>query len=226
MVVGADESGRGPVIGPLIICGVQFDRKGVEELKRMKVRDSKLLSPKRREELAPKIRSAARGVKMIIFEAREIDKLRETKSLNQIELEAFAEIIRSLGDDEVIVDLPEPGRRWVAILRTKIPKNVKLTAEHKADMKYPIVGAASILAKVERDRRIRELEKEIGMEIGSGYPRDPHTLNFLRKWIAAHKEIPPWVRMSWRTARELWGIKKQKKLSAYRKKKQKSLGEY
>lgn len=227
MVLGIDEAGRGPVLGPMIIVGLQVGKADIDKLKAMGVKDSKLLSPKRREQLDVEIRKIARNIVIKTVEAQDIDRLRALKSLNQIELEEFAAIIKEVGDDEVYLDLPEPGKKWTATLRQKIKRPMsKFVAEHKADVNYPIVGAASIIAKVERDRRIRELEKELGMEIGSGYPADPHTMNFLRKWMQTHKDIPPWVRKSWRTARELWGLKKQKPLTAFKKKKQKALTEF
>lgn len=219
---------RGPVIGPMVVAGVQVSRADIEKLKAMGVKDSKLLSPRRREELAVEIRRIAKKIVVRVLEAADIDRLRMIKSLNQIELEEFAAIINEVGDAEVFLDLPEPGKKWVLTLKRKIGKYAaaNLVAEHKADVHYPIVGAASIIAKVERDRRIKELEKQLGMEIGSGYPRDPHTLNFLNKWMKEHKEVPPWVRSSWNTARRLWGLKKQKSLAAFKKKKQKKLVEF
>lgn len=225
MVLGIDEAGRGPVIGPLVIAGVQVDKKDLNKLKEMGVKDSKLLSPRRREELAPKIKALAKNVKVIILTAKEIDELREKKSLNQIELEAFAEIIREICDSEVFLDLPEPGRRWIFQLKQKIPQ-CKLTAEHKADVNYPIVGAASIIAKVTRDAEVRKIEKQIGLEIRSGYPADPHVILFLRKWLQTHKEFPDFVRKSWITAQRLVGAKTQKALVEYRKKRQKKLLEF
>ena len=226
MVLGIDEAGRGPVIGPMVIAGVQIDKKDLEKLRPMGVKDSKLLSPSRREALAPQIKRMAKKIKIIVLEAKEIDRLREIKSLNQIELEAFAEIINDIGDEEVFLDLPEAGKKWTWTLKRKIPLQTKLVAEHKADVKYPIVGAASIIAKVERDARVRALEKQIGLEIRSGYPADPHVILFLKKWLQTHKEFPDFVRKSWATAQRLSGAKKQKPLTAFRKKKQKKLSEF
>ena len=104
-------------------------------------------------------------------------------------------------------------------------QKVKLVAEHKADYKYVVVGAASIIAKVERDRRMRELEKETGLELSSGYPADPHVINFLEKWLKDNKEFPDFVRKSWITAHRLVGKKKQSKLKKFTKK-QKDLSNY
>jgi ribonuclease HII len=75
-------------------------------------------------------------------------------------------------------------------------------SEHKADVTYPIVSSASIIAKVERDREIRELAQRFG-DMGSGYMTDPKTVDFLERWLAQHGSYPDFVRKSWRPAREL-----------------------
>ncbi|PXF61170.1 MAG: hypothetical protein C4B59_05320 [Candidatus Methanogaster sp.] len=75
---------------------------------------------------------------------------------------------------------------------------VKITARHKADATYPIVAAASIIAKVQRDRAVRTLGREVG-DFGSGYPSDPKTIRFMREWFREHKSFPEWVRHSWKT---------------------------
>ncbi|WP_457753524.1 ribonuclease HII, partial [Thermococcus sp.] len=78
----------------------------------------------------------------------------------------------------------------------------KIIAEHKADAKYLPVSAASILAKVTRDKAIEKLKKQYG-EIGSGYPSDPRTRKFLEEYYKEHGEFPPIVRKSWKTLRKI-----------------------
>ena len=97
MICGVDEAGRGPVIGPLVVCGICVESdKG---LRRLKVRDSKKLTPARREELDPKIRKLAR-VEVVEVPAEQIDGLRERMSLNILEAKIFASIIDSLCPDQ------------------------------------------------------------------------------------------------------------------------------
>src|SRR5207245_6455993 len=78
----------------------------------------------------------------------------------------------------------------------------RIVSEHKADINYPVVSAASIMAKVHRDSRIEEIKKEYG-EIGSGYAHDPITVRFLSEYYLANRDFPPIVRRSWKTLRNL-----------------------
>ncbi|MEG3055876.1 MAG: hypothetical protein RQM90_07250 [Methanoculleus sp.] len=75
-------------------------------------------------------------------------------------------------------------------------------AEHRADARHKIVGAASVVAKVARDRAIRYLDEEYG-GIGSGYPSDPVTIEFLRRYIRDYGRPPPCARWSWKTVANL-----------------------
>lgn len=214
-MLGIDESGRGPVIGPMVIAGVQINKKDLPKLRSLGVRDSKLLSPNRREYLAKEIRKIAKNIKIIKISAQRIDSLRTIKSLNKIELDFFAQIINSIDDKEVYLDLPEAGKKWTLALKNKINPKTKLVAEHKADVKYKIVGASSIIAKTTRDNEIRKIEKQIGITIGSGYPSDPITVDFLENYFKEHKEFPDFVRKSWITAQRFTERKNQKGLSDY-----------
>lgn len=216
-ILGLDEAGRGPVIGPMVIAGVLINDEDENKLKDLGVKDSKLLTPKRREELAKEIKKIAKNIKVVKISAKEIDKQRKIKTLNKIEMEAFARIINFMDTKEVYLDLPENGTKFAFALKRKLDDwNVKLIAEHKADINYPVVSAASIIAKVERDAEMRKLEKETGLELSSGYPADPHVVNFLKKYMEDHKELPDFVRKSWITAKRLEGKKKQKKLGEFK----------
>jgi ribonuclease HII len=75
---------------------------------------------------------------------------------------------------------------------------------HQADAIYPVVSAASIIAKVRRDELIEELKKELGIDFGSGYPSDPKTKEFLIKWGKKHSgKFPEIVRQSWQTVENI-----------------------
>jgi len=87
-------------------------------------------------------------------------------------------------------------------------------AENFADRKYPVVSAASIIAKVERDKEIKKLHKKYGF-FGSGYTSDERTIRFLKDWIKKNKEFPDIVRKTWVTAEELKKLKEQKKLDGF-----------
>lgn len=215
MIIGIDEAGRGPVIGPMVISGVQIKKEDEQALKSLEVKDSKLLTPKRREELYKNIEKIADNIKTITIDAQTIDTLRKTKSLNVIELEAFADIINSLKADKVYLDLPERNSDFAERLKAKVKRKIDLTAEHKADERYPVVSAASIIAKVTRDRIIKELEQQIKEPIGSGYPSDPTTKQFLKNFYRKNKSFPLFVRHSWETIKKITDQKKQSKLFGF-----------
>lgn len=215
MIIGLDEAGRGPVIGPMVISGVQIKKDDEKALKSLEVKDSKLLTPKRREELYKNIENIADNIKTITIDAQTIDTLRKTRSLNVIELEAFAEIINSLKADKVYLDLPERNSDFAERLKAKVKREIDLTAEHKADEKYPVVSAASIIAKVTRDNIIKNIEKDIEEPIGSGYPSDPITKQFLKSFYKKHKSFPPFVRHSWETTKKIIDQKKQSRLTGF-----------
>ena len=88
---------------------------------------------------------------------------------------------------------------------------VKIISEHKADINYPVVSAASVIAKVERDAEIKKLSEKFG-DVGSGYPHDDETIAFLRKYLLKYNELPPFARKSWETIKALQSEKFQKKL--------------
>lgn len=215
MIIGLDEAGRGPVIGPMTISGVQIRKEDEILLKELKVKDSKLLSPKRREELHTEIKKIATKITTITIEAHEIDNLRKNISLNKIELNAFARIINTLDAETVYLDLPERDSDFSERLKAKVNRKINLIAEHKADERYPVVSAASIMAKVKRDKNIKTIEQKIKEPIGSGYPADPKTKEFLRSYFKKNKKFPKSVRHSWKTIKNIMDEKKQSTLSSF-----------
>ncbi|MEM2557637.1 MAG: ribonuclease HII [Candidatus Bathyarchaeia archaeon] len=204
---GIDDAGRGPVIGPLVIAGVLIDEERLPNLIRLGVRDSKTLSPRRREYLAGEILKIVEDYRVVKVPPSEIDRVvehgRRLNRLNRLEARIMASIIRDLKPDIAYVDasdiLPERFRQHIA---EELPFTVKIVSEHKADKTYPIVSAASIVAKVERDREIESL-KQIYGDFGSGYAADPKTISFLKRWIEEHGSYPDFVRKSWKTVKIL-----------------------
>jgi ribonuclease HII len=213
MILGIDEAGRGPCLGPLVIAGVAIDKSNLNLLNKLGVKDSKQLNKKQRVILEKKIYQLADKVELIIIRANEIDKLREKFSLNIIELLNFAKIINAIQPECVYLDLPDVGKRFIPVLKSKLfSSNIEIIAEHKADLRYPIVSAASIIAKCVRDKKIRDLEKQLGLEIGSGYPTDPKTINFIAKYYHDNGNLPLFVRRSWATTKTILKQITQKKL--------------
>jgi len=216
LISGIDEAGRGPVIGPLVIAGVSINEKDLDKLKKLGVRDSKLLSPRQREGLFNKIINAAKKHKILIIKPKEIDSALKSKDLNLNWLEAIksAEIINFLRPKKIIIDCPSNN---ISAYKNFLKKHLKdketnLILEHKADLKYLIVSAASIVAKVTRDREIKKIQEKIKEPIGSGYPSDPVTINFLEK---NHSNYPEIFRKQWLSWKKINKKKKQKSLKDF-----------
>ena len=216
LVCGVEEAGRGPVIGPLVMCGVLIEQEDEAKLQEMGVKDSKLLSPKQRSNLFNKIKKIAKSSKLLVVSPKEVDDALNSESLNLNKLEAqkMAEIINKLKPDRAIIDCPSINiPAFAGYLRKFIEnKNIEIIAEHKADTKYFVVGAASILAKVVRDKEIEKIKRKIGINFGSGYPSDEITQDFLGKYWDKYPGI---FRKTWISYKKI--VKKQN---------QKNLGEF
>src|SRR5438874_1617242 len=162
MLAGVDEAGRGPVLGPLVVAAVLVEDQ--EPLRELGVKDSKLLSPKKREALEPRIRELARGVETLVVTPEDLNRRMPRTNLNQIEAAAFATLLRRLQPKEAIVDACDVNAqrfgRNVA-RRMRMPA-CAIRAEHEADLNHPVVAAASIVAKVLRDRLMAEISAEHG----------------------------------------------------------------
>lgn len=208
VLVGIDEAGRGPVFGPLVVAGVSgMDQ---EAFRALGVKDSKLLSPKRRKELEPEIRRLAERVVTIVVSADDIDGRRhEEENLNEIEVATFGTIAKRLAGTELYLDAADVNaKRFGALVAKKVGRRspyTKIVSEHRGDMTYPIVSAASVVAKVRRDREVRRLarplEKQLGLPFGSGYSHDEVTRQFLESYRATFGLFPPGTRRSWDTVR-------------------------
>lgn len=214
MICGIDEAGRGPIIGPLVICGLAVERDDL--LKQLGVRDSKKLTKAKRKELCPKIERIASGIEIIEVSASEIDALRQELTLNQLEAKLFASIIQKLAPSVAYVDAADANaERFGEEILQELDFKVNVISQHRADDTYPVVSAASILAKVRRDTRVAEIEREIGEPIGSGYASDPTTVNFIESWLKRNGELPPYVRKSWDTTSRLMRLKSIKRIDQF-----------
>ncbi|MCD6414440.1 MAG: ribonuclease HII [Candidatus Diapherotrites archaeon] len=217
LILGIDEAGRGPVIGPMVIAGVLDTEHSSITYSQMGCKDSKMLSPNSREKLAEKVMKKAKEVRTVEIPASEIDFLRATMSLNEIEAKKVAELVLSFDEkpDKLIIDCPdvEPAR-FLRRLQKYLGPEVKAVLEHKADVNYPIVSAASIIAKVQRDSSVRKLENMYG-PLGTGYPHDPLTKAFLEKCFSEDRKFPSCVRKTWITAQEFFNKEYQKSILDY-----------
>lgn len=202
-ILGIDEAGRGPVIGPLIVAGIVIPDDKIPVLERMGIKDSKKLTPTRRKVLSRKLKNMFE-YETVEITAQDIDNLRASDvNLNEIEKIAMLKIIDKLDYDCVIIDSVDIKPERLKNEIQSIVGNIEIISEHKADDKYIQVAAASIVAKYERDSIIENLKKEyrkIG-EIGSGYPSDPKTKRFLENFT--YEEMPKIVRKSWKTIQNI-----------------------
>jgi len=199
------------------MCGFQIEEKQEAQLRRIKVKDSKLLTRKEREDLHTKILKISDKYKIIIINPQEIDRAvkgHDGLNLNWLEADKSAEIINDLMPDKTIIDAPgnniDKYRNY--LLKKLKNKSINLILEHKADVNYPIVSAASILAKVTRDNEIEKIKKQIGIDFGSGYMTDPKTVDFLKNNFENYPEL---FRKSWFPYKDLMNQKFQKSLSDF-----------
>ena len=192
LIIGIDDAGRGPIIGPMILAGVLMTKEQEVILKDLGAKDSKQVLHPMRIKLAKDIKENSINYKVVKAFPSEIDEYVDNKKLNLNTLEArkAAEIINFLNDGKekikVILDCPSINTKtWRAKLLEFVSKkdNLEVVCEHKADVNYPSVSAASILAKVAREDEVEKIKEEYKKygNTGSGYPADPSTKEFLKK---------------------------------------------
>ena len=214
-ILGIDEAGRGPVIGPLVMAGAKIKEKDEQKLIDLGVKDSKLLTPLQRERMFDTILEIVDEYKIIILSPQDVDAALESENtnLNWLEADHSIEIINELDADKAILDAPSNNiEKYTQYVENKLKVKTEILAEHKADMIYPIVSAASILAKVTRDAEIEKIKQKIKMNFGSGYPSDPITQGFLKKH---YKDYPEIFRKTWASYKKLVVQKNQSKLDNF-----------
>ncbi len=210
MPFGVDEAGKGPALGSMFAAAVHVpEADALPE----GIADSKQLAPERREELAATLREDRR-IAVGVSEIRPTLIDDPETDMNSLAVRAHAEAIEgALEAADVSADSPAPGlcdacdtdadrfARRVADA-CELEYELDLAAEHGADDEDPIVGAASIVAKVERDASMATLAEEYG-PVGSGYPSDPTTRESLESYVAETGELPPFARESWSTCADI-----------------------
>lgn len=214
--IGIDEAGRGPVIGPLVVCAIAMPANEHENLIEIGVKDSKYLSSGKRKELREWFMENCETKpwhhSIIICSPERIDSSSGNQGLNVLETELFAEAINALPKDvkqsaAILNDACDvKPQRFSDRIANQISSwpwpNSSITSEHKADENDPFVGMASILAKEKRDDCIREISSELGFSVGSGYPSDPNTKEIIPRLL---QESPhPELRWSWSTVEREW----------------------
>jgi len=214
---GVDEAGRGPVLGPMVMAIVIATKEQEEKFIGLGVKDSKELKVSKRLELFDKIKDISEESAVAIIEPDDLNKLMPRHSLNEIEAMYIADLLNSLKSrpDLLFVDSPDSiESNFSKRIIKYCEKKIDIRSEHYADTNYPVVSAASILAKVTRDREIDRLKEEFG-ELGSGYSHDEVTRKFLSKWVEEKGSLPSCARAHWETSKRELNKKFQKKLGEY-----------
>ncbi|HLD00540.1 MAG TPA: ribonuclease HII [Candidatus Nanoarchaeia archaeon] len=219
IIVGVDEAGRGPVLGPLVMAALAVKEEDEKKLKWIGVKDSKLLSSEVREELFERIREIVHDFRIEVIEPDAIDLsvAGGNSNLNWLEAETSARLVSELNPDKIIVDCPSVNIQayknyFSARLSEGVRNNAELLMEHKADLNHVVVAAASIVAKVIRDRQIEHLKNDIGLDFGSGYLTDPKTQAFLTEHSEKYAHL---FRKSWKPYSKMIEGKKQSKLGGF-----------
>jgi len=222
-VAGIDEAGRGPLIGPLVIAVAAIQEGRENELKAIGVKDSKLLTENQREEILKHLEKLVK-FEIIILNPQDVDDALASPdtNLNWLEADHGAAILNKLdvklgGEiSKCIIDCPSTNvSAYTNYFAKKVDnEDIKLQVEHKADLNYVIVGAASIFAKVTREKELERLKKKYNIEFGSGYPSDPNTKRFIEEnWN--NPKISPIIRKSWATYKTIVKKNAQKGLGEY-----------
>ena len=214
---GVDEAGKGPVLGSMFAACVVADPRDLPD----GLRDSKKLSPDRREELDAALR-ARDGVRIGVAEI-PVDRIDDPATdMNTLTVNAHAAAIDAANaadaasaDGRGIVDAGDTSEeRFAARVRKTADDEVSVDAEHGADDAYALVAAASVVAKVARDAHVAGLADKYG-DVGSGYPSDPRTREFLAEYVREHGALPACARSSWSTCEDVLAAAEQSALAEF-----------
>lgn len=200
-VCGIDDAGRGSMLGPLVISGISIDKKNLRKLSSLGVKDSKKLSPKNRELLYKKIIALVDDYYTVKIPPRSIDASVKRHGLNELEAKYMAKVVSKLDPDTSYVDSCDVNPKRFGKEISKLSDNHKIKSYHHADSRFVVVSAASILAKVTRDRAIGKLQKN--HDLGSGYPSDSKTVKFVTRYYKSNRSLPTFVRKSWKPVQKI-----------------------
>lgn len=189
------------MLGPIIVAGISVSKKSISEMIDKGIKDSKLLTPKKRQILFGHVVSIAESICICRINIEDIDFHVFRNNLNILEAEAMAITISNMKSDKTYVDSCDvnPSRYQRTISSFLKRNSTKLISMHHADKLNAVVSGASIIAKVIRDSEITKIRVKYG-DIGSGYPSDKRTIEFVREWFRQKNEIPPFARKSWKPA--------------------------
>jgi ribonuclease HII len=211
MILGIDEAGKGCIVGPLVIGAVLCKDQDVFSLL---IKDSKMLNAKQRNDAYFFIEEAVEAFEAVEVSIAEIDKAVVINGFNWLEADHIVKLIDKYKPRICYIDCPHPRTNVFKeyIFERIKHKECNVVCAHKADSKYPVVSAASIVAKVTRDAKVDEIRERVGIDFGSGYLGDPKTKEFLSKHWEKHGDI---LRKSWKTYKNLVAAKSQTSLGQF-----------
>ena len=236
LLIGIDDAGRGPVMGPMVLAGVLIRKEQEQKLRDIGAKDSKLLTSQKREQILSEIKKTVLDSSFKIISPNDIDTgFGEGLNLNQVEALAAGSIINDLTQKlsveqrksvKIILDCPSINTNgWKAQLLNYVKeKSLNISCEHKADFYHVVVSSASILAKVTRDAEIEKIKTHLAMDFGSGYPSDPNTKNLLEKNVNNPK-LKGIFRESWSTYKQA-KLESQKPCISKKKSSQKGISDF
>lgn len=215
-ILGIDEAGRGPVLGPMVYAAAVCPVSRKDDLKNLGVDDSKALKPEERAALRAKLMKAP--FVRTFEEAMPADTLSEQMlakhrhNLNQIAHDAALRLVEQAiaagcNITEVYADTVGPPHSYADKFRKAFPSLSKVDVRKKADSIFPVVSAASIVAKTTRDHDLECWECKLDLPLpaarGSGYPGDDVTKKWLRGSLDPVFGFPDLVRFSWGTSKTM-----------------------
>ena len=210
MQFGVDEAGKGPVLGSMFAAAVRAPAEALPD----GIDDSKRLADERREELAARLRADDR----VAVGLAEITPTRiDDGNMNDLTVAAHAEALSAVVEagDAGLCDAGDvDADRFAARVAERVDADVTVAAEHGADGADDLVGAASVVAKSARERHVAALREEYGA-VGSGYPSDPTTREFLRDHVESRGELPACARASWSTCDDVLAAAEQAALGDF-----------
>jgi len=202
LICGVDDAGRGSLLGPLVIAGVAIQRSKIKKLSKMGIKDSKKLTPKVREQLYKKILNFVDDYSVSIINPITIDRSVQKNNLNHLEAKHMAKVISKLNPKISYVDSCDVNPKRFGLEISDLSKT-KIKSYHHADSRFVIVSAASIIAKVSRDRAIKRLQRKY--DLGSGYPSDSKTIKFVTNFLSNKKKKSNFIRYSWKPVKRILG---------------------
>jgi len=198
-----------------VVGGFCLSADRLDDLVAIGAKDSKALSATARERVFAGLDRVG-TMAHVVLSPRTVDAAVRRGKLNDLEAKAFAQLVHELSPDVAYVDACDPNElRFGARVARLAGGTARVVARHHADRDFPVVGAASIVAKVRRDRAMARLRERLGEGLGSGYPSDARTIQFVRLALAELPRTPSWVRSSWATMQRVKPRRPARTLDGY-----------